>query len=50
MIWCRGTGNSHEISSSYRRERRDHREKEGLILSVLGGLCGEIWLFRNEDP
>jgi hypothetical protein len=26
----------------YRRVRRD---KEGLILCVLGGLCGERWFF-----
>jgi hypothetical protein len=25
---------------------RDRGDKEGL---VLGGLCGEIWLSRNED-
>jgi hypothetical protein len=28
---------------------RDRGDKAGLILCVLGGLCGEIWLSRNED-
>jgi len=38
-----------EIIPFYRRDRGDRRDEEGLILCVLGGLCGEIWFVRNED-